>query len=130
MQVEEVIKNVMIEKNLGQEQFAGILGVNQTNVSQWLSGKKKPSYESILMLYKKFDIQPNLLFGIKYKIVACANCASRFNFNFKLFKFGEVLNCSYHLRGVRIFVVVPAYYLYERGAVTEGHALCLGGVEE
>ena len=65
MQVEEVIKNVMIEKNLSQEQFAGILGVNQTNVSQWLSVKKKPSYESILMLYKEFDIQPNLLFGIK-----------------------------------------------------------------
>ncbi len=43
MQVEEVIKNVMIEKNLSQEQFAGILGVNQTNVSQWLSGKKTPS---------------------------------------------------------------------------------------
>jgi len=43
MQVEEVIKNVMIEKNLSQEQFAGILGVNQTNVSQWLSGKKNRS---------------------------------------------------------------------------------------
>lgn len=61
MQVEEGIKNVMIEKNLSRKQFAGILGVNQTTVSQWLSGKKKSSYESILMLYKKFDIQPNFI---------------------------------------------------------------------
>jgi len=64
MQVEEVIKSIMLEKSLSQEQFAKILGVNQTTVSQWLSGKKKPSYDSILMLYLKFGIEPNSLFGI------------------------------------------------------------------
>ena len=55
----------MQEQGLSQQAFAAILGVNQTTVSQWLLGNKKPGYDSILMLYKKFDIEPNLLFGIE-----------------------------------------------------------------
>ena len=54
----------MIERNLSQQQFANILGVNQTSVSQWLLGNKKPSYDSIMLLYEKFGITPNELFGI------------------------------------------------------------------
>ena len=61
----EVIKQVMLEHNLSQQAFADILGVNQTTVSQWLLGKKKPGYDSILLLYEKFNIEPNLLFGIE-----------------------------------------------------------------
>ena len=55
----------MHEKGLSQQAFAEILGINQTTVSQWLLGKKKPGYDSILLLYEKFGIQPNLLFGIE-----------------------------------------------------------------
>lgn len=61
----EVIKQVMQEKELSQQAFADILGVNQTTISQWLLGKKKPGYDSILLLYEKFDIEPNFLFGIE-----------------------------------------------------------------
>ncbi len=60
----EIIKQLMIEKGLSQQQLADILGVNQTSVSQWLLGNKKPSYESILLLYEKFGITPNELFGV------------------------------------------------------------------
>lgn len=60
----EIIKQLMVERNLSQQQLADILGVNQTSVSQWLLGNKKPSYESILLLYEKFEITPNELFGI------------------------------------------------------------------
>lgn len=65
MGFQAIIKEVMQEKNLSQQAFAEILGVNQTTVSQWLLGKKKPGYDSILMLYEKFGIEPNLLFGIE-----------------------------------------------------------------
>lgn len=65
MPYREIIKNVMFEKNLSQQKLADILGVNQTTVSQWLLGNKKPGYDSILMLYEKFDIKPNQLFGIE-----------------------------------------------------------------
>lgn len=61
----EVIKQVMIERGLSQQAFADILGINQTTVSQWLLGKKKPGYDSIMLLYEKFEIEPNLLFGIE-----------------------------------------------------------------
>ena len=60
----DVIKQIMLEKNLSQQGFADIIGVNQTTVSQWLLGKKKPGYDSILLLYEKFGIEPNQLFGI------------------------------------------------------------------
>ena len=61
----EIIKQVMIEHDLSQQKFADILGVNQTTVSQWLLGRKKPGYDSIMALYQKFDVEPNWLFGIE-----------------------------------------------------------------
>ena len=60
----EIIKELMIDKKLSQQALANILGVNQTTVSQWLLGRKKPGYDSILLLYEKFSIEPNSLFGI------------------------------------------------------------------
>ena len=59
----DTIKDLMIENNLSQEKFATIVGVNQTTVSQWLMGKKKPGFESIVMICKKFNITPNDFFG-------------------------------------------------------------------
>lgn len=38
----EVIKELMLEKKLSQQALANVLGVNQTTVSQWLLGHKKP----------------------------------------------------------------------------------------
>ena len=55
----------MQEKGLSQQAFGDIMGINQTTISQWLRGKKKPGYDSIMLLYQKFDIEPNLLFGIE-----------------------------------------------------------------
>ena len=60
----DVIKQLMSEKNLSQQKLADELGVNQTTVSQWLLGRKKPEYDSILLLYEKFGVSPNQLFGI------------------------------------------------------------------
>ena len=60
----DVIKQIMIEYNLSQQKLADAIGVNQTTISQWLMGKKKPGYDSIMLLYEKFNVEPNLLFGI------------------------------------------------------------------
>lgn len=48
----EIISDIMAKNNLSQEGMAKILGVNQTTVGQWLNGKKKPGYDSILLLYE------------------------------------------------------------------------------
>lgn len=61
----DIIKQLMEEKGYSQQKVADILGVNQTTVSQWLMGKKKPGYDSILEIYEKFGITPNELFGIE-----------------------------------------------------------------
>lgn len=53
----------MIENDLSQEKFAKIVGVNQTTVSQWLLGRKKPGLDNIVMICKKFNITPNDFFG-------------------------------------------------------------------
>jgi transcriptional regulator with XRE-family HTH domain len=64
MNYADVITQVMQERNLSQQALANIIGVNQTTVSQWLLGRKKPSYDNILSLYEKLGITPNSLFGI------------------------------------------------------------------
>lgn len=61
----EIIKQLMQDNNLSQQKLADTLGVNQTTVSQWLRGKKKPNFDSILTLYEKFGVEPNQLFGIE-----------------------------------------------------------------
>ncbi len=60
----EVIKQIMSDYDLSQQRLADILEVNQTTVSQWLLGKKKPGYDSILSIYEHFSVTPNELFGI------------------------------------------------------------------
>ena len=64
MPYRDIINNIILEKGLSQQKFADIIGVNQTTVSQWLLGNKKPGYDSILLIYEKFGITPNELFGI------------------------------------------------------------------
>lgn len=65
MSYKEIIFDIMAKNNLSQEGMAKILGVNQTTVGQWLNGKKEPGYDSILLLYEKFGVTPNELFGIE-----------------------------------------------------------------
>ena len=65
MEYVEVLQQLMYEKGYTQQALADVLGVNQTTVSQWLLGKKKPGYDSIRLIYKKFGIEPNDLFGVK-----------------------------------------------------------------
>lgn len=65
MKYSEILKDIMNDKNLSQAKLAEILNVNQTTISQWLLGKKKPNYDNILAIYEKFDITPNELMGIE-----------------------------------------------------------------
>ena len=60
-----ILKTIMKEQNLSQQGLASILHVNQTTISQWLLGNKKPNYENILAIYEKFGVTPNELFGIE-----------------------------------------------------------------
>ena len=65
MPYQDIIKEIMELRHLSQQALAAALGVHQTTVSQWLLGRKKPGYDSIFLLYQKFGVEPNLLFGIE-----------------------------------------------------------------
>lgn len=65
MKYKEVIKEIMEDNKLSQQQLGIILGVNQITIGQWLAGKKKPSFDSIITIYEKFGVTPNELFGIE-----------------------------------------------------------------
>lgn len=53
MEYIDVLQQLMYEKGYTQQALADVLGVNQTTVSQWLLGKKKPGYDSIRLIYEK-----------------------------------------------------------------------------
>ena len=65
MKYVEVIKQLMMRKKLSQIALAKMIGVNQTTISQWLLGHKKPNYDNIYAFYEKFGITPNEFFGIE-----------------------------------------------------------------
>ena len=65
MPYKDIIKEIMETYHLSQRAFAEAIGVHQTAISQWILGKKKPSYDSIMAIYEKFGIEPNELFGIE-----------------------------------------------------------------
>lgn len=60
----DIIRQVMTEYGLSQTKFAASIGVNQTTVSQWLLGNKKPGYDNILAICLQFGITPNEFFGL------------------------------------------------------------------
>ena len=60
----EIIKEIRETKGYSQEDLAQILEVNQTTIGQWENGKKKPNFDNMLNIYKKFNITPNELMGI------------------------------------------------------------------
>lgn len=61
----EVIKTIMFETGLSQENLANLLLINQTTVSQWLLGRKNPGYDNILRVCEVFLITPNQFFGLE-----------------------------------------------------------------
>lgn len=60
----EILKEIMIENNLTQTAFAKIIGIKQSQVSEWLKGKSKPGYDNLKLICQKLDISANRLLGL------------------------------------------------------------------
>ena len=58
----QLLKDLMKKKNLNQLQLAGMLGIRQSQISNWLSGKSLPGYYSIKLLCEKLNVCANDLF--------------------------------------------------------------------
>lgn len=58
----KVLKEIMLEKNLTQLKLAEILGVRQSQISNWLSGKTVPTYTSLQILKDNLDVPVEIFF--------------------------------------------------------------------
>lgn len=60
----EILNDIMLELNLNQTEFAKKVGVKQGQVSEWLSGKSKPGYDSIKAICLALDVSADRLLGL------------------------------------------------------------------
>ncbi len=64
MEFKEILKEFLEENNLTQVAFAKIIGVKQSQVSEWLRGKAKPGYDILRNMSKAFNISADYFLGI------------------------------------------------------------------
>lgn len=62
---DEILREFLINNNLTQTAFANIVGIKQSQVSEWLSGKAKPSYDILKKMALAFNISADYFLGIK-----------------------------------------------------------------
>lgn len=61
----KAITNLIESNSLNQIAFANAVQVNQSQVSDWISGKSKPSFEALRDICIKFNISADYLLGLK-----------------------------------------------------------------
>ena len=61
----EILKEFLQENNLTQVAFSNMIGVKQSQVSEWLKGKAKPGYDILKSMAMAFDISADYFLGIK-----------------------------------------------------------------
>lgn len=64
MEFKEILKEFMKENGLTQTDFARVVGVKQSQVSEWLKGKAKPSYDILKQISVSFGITADYFLGI------------------------------------------------------------------
>ena len=65
IKISQRILELMKEQELTQTKLAQSIGMHQSNVSEWLSGKKEPSIKSLWLLADIFDVDIDYLVGRK-----------------------------------------------------------------
>ena len=65
IEFKEILKEFLNENNLTQVEFAKRIGVKQAQVSEWLYGKNKPSYDSLRAMATAFNVSADYFLGIK-----------------------------------------------------------------
>ena len=60
----EILKDFLEENNLTQVAFARIIGVKQSQVSEWLKGKAKPGYDTLKVMSKNFHVPSDYFLGL------------------------------------------------------------------
>ena len=64
LEFRDILKNFLKENDLTQTKFASIVGIKQSQVSEWLKGKAKPSYDIIKQISKAFGVSADFWLGL------------------------------------------------------------------
>lgn len=59
----EIIKDEMVERGITQKELAEILGVSPSRISEYMTGKTKPTLKVARLLHQKLDIDAEILLG-------------------------------------------------------------------
>ena len=60
-----ILKDIMIDKEINQVKLAQKAGVKPSQISEWLSGKSKPGYDSLKALSMALNVSADVLLGIE-----------------------------------------------------------------
>lgn len=61
----DILQEIMIEKSLTQVAIAEIIGVKQSQVSEWLKGKSKPGYDNLKAMCENLGVSGDRILGIE-----------------------------------------------------------------
>lgn len=81
MEFIEILKNIMIERNLNQTGLAKIIGVKQSQISEWLKGKAKPGYDLLKQIAITLNVSADYLLGLENEDGIKNNIVNSFNNN-------------------------------------------------
>ncbi len=60
-----ILKELRLEKNLGQTELASAIGVSKGIISLWENGLREPNMYSLIVLSQFFNISIDELVGLK-----------------------------------------------------------------
>lgn len=61
----EILREFLADNNLTQVAFAKLIGVKQSQVSEWLKDKAKPGYDTLKSMALAFNVSADYFLGIK-----------------------------------------------------------------
>ena len=60
----EILKDIMIDRNLTQTELANLINIKQSQVSEWLNGKSKPGYDNLKAICLALGVSGDQILGI------------------------------------------------------------------
>ncbi|WP_404387562.1 helix-turn-helix transcriptional regulator [Ligilactobacillus animalis] len=61
------LKGLRANKNLSQSELGELLGVSQTTVTAWETGKTVPNSKNVFELAKLYSVEPTVIFNAIFK---------------------------------------------------------------
>ena len=65
MEFTEILRDLLKEFSLNQSEFASLIGVKQSQVSEWLNGKAKPGFDNIRAISIALKIPSDYILGLE-----------------------------------------------------------------